>query len=160
MISVRHCFLLIALSCAGLITTALYMEHVMGLVPCYLCIVQRVFVIVTGALALLAFAHNPATTGTRVYGALTAISAFSGSGFSIRQLWLQSLPEDQVPACGPPADYLMDSFSLAEWLPMLLQGDGNCAKVDWTFLSLSIAGWMLIIFQALAFFALWQTVRR
>jgi len=84
----------------------------------------------------------------------------AGSGFSIRQLWLQSLPEDQVPACGPPADYLMESFSFFEWLPMLLKGDGNCAKVDWTFLSLSIAGWMLIMFICLALFSLWQAVRR
>ena len=160
MIASRHCFLLIALACAGLIATALYMEHVVGLVPCYLCIVQRAFVILTGVIALLAFVHNPAALGMRVYGSLAALSAVTGSGFSIRQLWLQSLPEDQVPACGPSADYLMGSFSPAEWLPMLLRGDGNCAKVDWTFLGLSIAGWMLIMFIGLGLFALWQVFRR
>jgi len=160
MISIRQSFLLIALVCAGLIIIALYMQYIMGLEPCYLCIVQRVFVIATGAVALLAFLHNPSRTGTRIYGILATLTALAGSGFSIRQLWLQSLPEDQVPACGPPADYLMDSFSFSEWLPMLLKGDGNCAKVDWTFLSLSIAGWMLIMFMCLAVFAFWQTLRR
>jgi len=159
MISVRHCFLLIALACAGLITTALYMEHAMGLVPCYLCIVQRAFVILTGTVALIAYLHNPGRVGSRIYGSLAAISAFTGSGFSIRQLWLQSLPEDQVPACGPSADYLMETFAVGDWLPLLLRGDGNCAKVDWTFLGLSIAGWMLIMFVGLGLFALWQVFR-
>jgi len=160
MISIRQSFLLIALACAGLIMVALYMQYVMGLEPCYLCIVQRVFVIITGVVALLAVVHNPSKTGIRIYGVITAVAALAGSGFSIRQLWLQSLPEDQVPACGPPADYLMESFSFFEWLPILLKGDGNCAKVDWTFLSLSIAGWMLIMFICLALFSLWQAVRR
>lgn len=160
MIAVRQCFLLLSLACAGLIATALYMQYAMGLEPCYLCIVQRVFVVVTGAVALLAFIHNPGLAGTRVYAGLTAVSAFAGAGFSTRQVWLQSLPADQVPACGPPADYLFSSFSFAEWLPILLRGDGNCAKVDWTFLGLSIAGWMLIIFVAMAFLALWQALRR
>ncbi len=159
MISIRTSFLLIAGACGALIATALFMQYVMGLEPCYLCIVQRVFVIVTGVIALLAFLHNPGKTGVRVYALLTALAAFAGSGFSIRQLWLQSLPEDLVPACGPPADYLFDSFSFAEWLPLLLKGDGNCAKVDWTFLGLSIAGWMLVCFVALGLFSLFQLYR-
>ncbi|MCK9563941.1 MAG: disulfide bond formation protein B [Bacteroidales bacterium] len=157
--SSRQIFLLIALACAALMGVALYMEHVMKLVPCYLCIVQRVFVITTGVIALLAALHNPGTAGIRAWGLLTALAAAAGSGFSIRQLWLQSLPEDQVPACGPPADFLMDRFSLAEWLPMLLQGDGNCAKVDWSFLGLSIAGWLLVCFAGIILLSLWQVAR-
>lgn len=160
MLTVRQCFILIAAACAGLIATALYMQYGLGLEPCYLCIVQRVFVVLVGVIALAAVLHNPGLKGRRTYAGLTALAAFSGSGFSIRQLWLQSLPEDRVPACGPPADYLFDSFSFAEWLPILLKGDGNCAKVDWTFLSLSIAGWMLIMFVCLGLFALWQVVRK
>ena len=160
MISPRHCFLLIVLGCAALIGTALFMQHVMGLEPCYLCIVQRGFVIGTGVTAALAFFHNPGVTGRRVYAVLTAVCAFTGAGFSIRQLWLQSLPEEQVPACGPPADYLFDSFSMSEWLPILLKGDGNCAEVQWTFLGLSIPGWMLVCFVVLGLFALYQAFRK
>ncbi|KJS04956.1 MAG: disulfide bond formation protein DsbB [Gammaproteobacteria bacterium BRH_c0] len=155
----RHIFALISLGCALLMAIALFMQYVMHLTPCYLCIVQRVFVIATGVIALIAFLHNPHTTGIRVYGGLVALAAAGGSGFSIRQLWLQSLPEDQVPACGPPADYLFDSFSFAEVLPLLLKGDGNCAKVDWSFLGLSIAGWLLVCFAAMILLALWQVVR-
>ena len=155
----RQVFLLIALGCAALMGIALYMEHVMGLVPCYLCIVQRVFVITTGVIALIAAIHNPGNSGIRLWGLLTAVAAAAGSGFSIRQLWLQSLPEDQVPACGPPADFLMDRFSVGEWLPMLLQGDGNCAKGDWSFLGLSIAGWLLVCFAGIILLSLWQVIR-
>lgn len=157
--SSRQVFLLIFLACAALMGVALYMEHVMKLVPCYLCIVQRVFVVVTGVIALIAVLHNPGATGIRVWGVLTALAAAGGSGFSIRQLWLQSLPADQVPACGPPADFLMNSFSLGEWLPLLLQGDGNCAKVDWSFLGLSIAGWLLVCFAAIILASLWQVAQ-
>lgn len=155
----RLVFLLIFVTCAAVLLAALYMQHVMGLVPCYLCIVQRVFFVATGAVALVAALHNPGTAGIRVYGTLTALAAIGGGGFAIRQLWLQSLPEDQVPACGPPADYLFDTFSFGEVLPLLLKGDGNCAKVDWTFLGLSIAGWSLVVFAGLALLALWQVAR-
>ena len=155
----RHCFLLISLACAALIASALYMQHVMGLNPCYLCIVQRSFVIATGIIALVGFLHNAGKIGTRLYGLLTALTAFTGAGFAIRQLWLQSLPEDQVPACGPPADYLMDSFSMAEWLPLLLKGDGNCAEVQWTLLGLSIPAWTLLCFVVIGLFCLAQCWR-
>src|SRR5690606_28451784 len=92
--------------CAALLGVALYMEHVMGLTPCYLCIVQRVFVLLTGLVLLAAALHDPGRIGQRIYAGLGALSALLGGGFSTRQLWLQSLPADQVPACGPPADYL------------------------------------------------------
>lgn len=155
----RTFFALIALACGLLMAIALYMQYIMNLTPCYLCIVQRVFVIATGVIALIAFLHNPHPAGIRVYGGLTALTAAAGGGFSIRQLWLQSLPEDLVPACGPPADYLFDSFSFVEVLPLLLKGDGNCAVVDWTFLGLSIAGWLLVCFAGMILLALWQVAR-
>ena len=74
--------------------------------------------------------------------------------FSGKQLWLQSLPEDQVPACGPPADYLFEVLDFSEALSMLLQGDGNCAEVQWTLLGISIPGWTLLGFVVLVIMAL------
>lgn len=155
--SSRQVFLLMFVACLSLILVALYMQYVMELTPCYLCITQRVFVMLTGGIALLAFLHN---RGLRIYGALTALSALSGSFFSGKQLWLQSLPEDQVPACGPPAEYLFDVFSFNQAVGMLLRGDGNCAEVQWTFLGLSIPGWTLICFLGLAALGIWQVVRK
>lgn len=155
--SSRQISLFICIACLLLILVALFMQHVMGLNPCYLCITQRVFVMLTGGIALLAFLHN---RGLQIYGGLTALSALGGSFFSGKQLWLQSLPEDQVPACGPPAEYLFDVFSFNEALGMLLRGDGNCAEVQWTFLGLSIPGWTMICFVGLAALGIWQMVRR
>ncbi|RLA48304.1 MAG: disulfide bond formation protein B [Gammaproteobacteria bacterium] len=151
--------LFIFIVAAALIGVALFMQHVMGLEPCYLCIVQRVFIILTGFIALLAYLHNPARAGRRVYGGATALIALSGGAFSIRQLWLQSLPEDKVPACGPPAEYLFDAFPLMEALPILLRGDGNCAQVQWTLFNVSIPGYTLMAFSGLALLGLWQLMR-
>ena len=144
----RKIFLLILVLCVAMTTTALYMEHVLGLQPCYLCITQRVFVLLVAAVALLALLHDPAVSGRKLYSALTAALALGGGFFSGKQLWLQSLPEDQVPACGPPAEYLFEVLDLGEALSLLLQGDGNCAEVQWTLLGISIPGWTLLGFLA------------
>ena len=160
MLSPRNTNLVIALACAGLIAAALFLQHMLDLTPCYLCIVQRVLVIATGVIATLAFIHHPGRGGQHCYAAATGISALAGAGFALRQLWLQSLPADRVPACGPPADYLFDVFSLGEALPMLLQGDGNCAQVQWTLFNLSIPAWTLMAFAGLALLSLWQLLRK
>jgi len=146
--------------CAALLGVALYMEHVMGLTPCYLCIVQRVFVLLTGLVLLAAALHDPGRIGQRIYAGLGALSALLGGGFSTRQLWLQSLPADQVPACGPPADYLFDALPWADALGMLLRGDGNCAEIQWTLWGISIPGWTLMAFAALLALCLMQGLRR
>lgn len=158
--SPRTLNLLIFLAAAGLIVVALIMQYALGLEPCYLCIVQRVFVILTGVIALTAWLHNPGLTGRRVYGAVIILSSISGGFFSIRQLRLQSLPEDLVPACGPPADYLFDAFPLIEVMPILLRGDGNCALVQWSLFGVSIPGFTLIAFSGLALLGLFQLIRK
>ena len=158
--SPRNLNLLIFLATLTLIGVALFMQHAMGLEPCYLCIVQRAFFILTGLIALLAFVHDPGKKGVRFYGATTTLSAIAGGGFSIRQLWLQSLPEDLVPACGPPAEYLFDAFPLIEVIPVLLRGDGNCAEVQWSLLGISIPGYTLAAFGCLALLGLWQLLRK
>ena len=77
-----------------------------------------------------------------------------------RHLWLQSLPEDEVPACGPGLDYLMDIFPLSDVIRMVLQGDGSCAEVVWSFMGLSLPGWTLVGFIALAVLGCFQVLRR
>lgn len=151
------CLFLIATS---MILVALYMQYQMDLTPCYLCIVQRGFVILTGLIALLAVIHNPGSKGEKRYAVATSISALTGAGFSIRQLWLQSLPEEKVPACGPPADYLFDALPIGEALSMLLSGDGNCAEVQWTFLNFSIPAWTLVAFAAMVLLSGYQLLRK
>ena len=136
------------------------MQYQMDMKPCALCITQRVFVVLTGVFAFLAFLHNPGLSGRRVYVGLGVVAAAIGAAFSGRHMWLQSLPEDLVPACGPDLEYLLETFPLMEALEVLLRGDGNCAEVSWTFLSLSIPAWTLVAFVGLILINLWQAVRR
>ena len=155
----RVIFLIVFLGCVGLMSVALYMQHILELEPCNLCILQRVMVIVVALSALIAAIHGSKDLGIKVYGSLIALSATIGGGISSRQLWLQSLPEDQVPACGASLDYLLDVFSLTEALSMVLAGDGECAKILWRFLGISIPGWTLIGFMGLAAIGLFQIMR-
>lgn len=158
--STRLTFLIIFLGCTGLILVGFYMQYVMDLHPCPLCITQRVFIVAVGLTGLLAFIVNPKRLGTRIFSFLGLLFAVIGGSFSARQLWLQSLPEDEVPACGPSLDYMLDNFPLTEALSLLLRGDGNCAEVTWTFLGVSIPGWTLVAFIGLALFNIWQMFRR
>lgn len=158
--SIRQTNLIVFLGCAASMLVAAYMEHVMGLAPCPLCITQRVFMVLVGVLALLAFLHNPGKSGRRIYAGLGVLAAIIGGGFSSRQLWLQSLPEDQVPACGPGLAYMFESYPFMEAFEVLMRGDGNCAKVDWSLLGISIAGWTLVAFIVLALINIYQLVRK
>ena len=127
-----------------------FLQYIEGLEPCPLCITQRFFLFISGCLGLLAFLHNPTKVGTRVYSVIGSLMAMAGAGFATRQLYLQSLPADQAPACGPSIDFIFQTFPLADALSILLRGDGNCAEVAWRFLGLSIPGWTVIAFTCIA----------
>lgn len=156
----RITFLLVFLAVVFLLGAAFYLEYVRGLEPCPLCITQRVMLLGVGLVSLLAFLHNPATIGRRIYGLLVSVWALGGLYFSGRQLWLQSLPEDQVPACGPGISYMLESFPVSDVIKTLLTGDGNCAEVQWTLMGLSIPGWAAAGFIGLIAFGAWQAFRR
>ena len=149
----------VAFGCAAMMGIALYMEHVMLLEPCPLCVMQRVMVISVGTVCLLAFIHGPRGPGLRLYGGVALICAVAGGGLSSRQLWLQSLPADQVPACGASLDYLMEVFPLTEVLAMVLSGDGTCAEVKWSLLGITIPGGTLLGFIGLGSVMTWQILR-
>ncbi|MDA0790705.1 MAG: disulfide bond formation protein B [Proteobacteria bacterium] len=157
--SSRWIFWLIAVGSAGVMAGALFMQYQMALEPCPLCILQRVMVIAAGAIALVAAIHHPGETGIRVYGTLVVLMSIIGGAISTRQLWLQSLPPDEVPACGPGLDYLLDVFPLTEVLAKVLSGDGSCAEVLWTLFGISIPGWALLGFIGLAALGLLQMLR-
>ena len=139
---------------------AYYLEHQLELTPCPLCMSQRVFVVLAGLIALLAALHNPAGWGRRVYGGLCAVAAITGAAIAARHVWLQHLPEDQVPACGPPLEYMLETLPFSETLSLVLMGDGNCADTVWTLLGFSIPEQTLALFAALLVVSAWQTLRR
>jgi len=160
MVSRRPLFVAGFLFCAGLIATALYFQYVRELEPCPLCILQRVVVMAIGAVMLVAAIHNPGRLARRIYGALTVLISGIGVAIAARHVWLQSLPPDQVPECGPGLDYILSSFPFREGLSMILQGSGECAEIHWTFLGLTIPGWNLVIFCGVLLFGLYLIFAR
>src|SRR5690606_13753857 len=133
-------------ACLFLIGAALYLQHVDGLEPCPLCILQRLAIIALGVVFLLGAVHNPRRFGRRVYAVFVALFAAAGGAVAARHVWLENLPEDQVPACGPGLDYIMGNFPLSRALELVLRGSGECAEVAWRMFGLSIPGWTLIAF--------------
>lgn len=142
----RLIFLLAFVVPAVLLAVAFYMEYVMGLEPCPLCWLQRFAFMAVGLVGLIALLHNPGNVMGRVYGLLLAVFAGIGVGLAGRQLWLQSLPPDQVPACGPSVEYMLEVFPLMDVLMTAMRGTGDCAVVSWRFLGLSIPGWTAVFF--------------
>jgi disulfide bond formation protein DsbB len=134
------------LVCAGLIGWALWLQYGEGLEPCPLCMFQRVCVIAVGVLFLVAAVHNPERPGAALYALLTLLVAGAGAGFAGRQIWLQALPKDQVPACGMGLSYMMESMPWLDVFTRVLKGTGECAEKAWVFLGLSIAGWTFVFF--------------
>ncbi len=154
---------LLFLACTFLMMFAFFLEYVKDLEPCPLCMSQRIVVIAVGLIALLAAVHNPLKVGAKVYGALVALIASAGAALATRQLWLQSLPEDEIPACGPGLSYIvenMEYFPMQEVLTMMLSGTGDCAEVQWVFLGLSIPGWTLLVFISMIIIGIIQLMRR
>ncbi|MEC7119311.1 MAG: disulfide bond formation protein B [Pseudomonadota bacterium] len=140
---------------------ALYLQHGQGLEPCPLCVFQRVGLMGMGAVALVAALHNPnARWARRVYAGLASLSILWSVGVAGRHVWLQNLPPDQVPACGPGLDYWMEVFPLRDVLSKVLSGSGECAEIDWTLLGLSLPVWSLTFFSVLLLVCLWQLFRR
>jgi disulfide bond formation protein DsbB len=140
--------------CVGLMLAALVLQHSLNLEPCPLCIFQRAFVIGLGVVMLIGALHNPKGVGRKVYGALVLLFAVAGVVVAGRHVWLQHLPADEVPDCGPGLQYMLDAFPLSETLELVFKGSGECAEVQWTFLSLSIPEWTLIVFLGLCAFAM------
>lgn len=147
-------------ACAGLMAYALYAEHVLLLMPCPLCVFQRMAVIALGVVFLVAALHHPRGGGRRVYAILVLLAAGAGVGVAGRHVWLQNLPPDQVPSCGPGFDYIIDSFPLSEALRLIFTGSGECADVDWSFLGLSMPAWVVISVAMIGAAGIWNNLRR
>ncbi len=136
-------------ACVGLMAYALYAEHALGLEPCPLCVFQRIAVIVLGVVFLVAALHDPGRIGARVYGGLQGVAALAGAGVAVQHLRVQATAGEQVAACGPDLGTTMTAFPLHEALGMVFSGSGDCAEIDWSFLGLSMPGWVLVSALAL-----------
>lgn len=140
-------------ACAALLAAAWYLEAVEGMNPCPLCWFQRAAVAAVGVIFLLAFLHGPRRWGAWVYALLLGIASASGIALAARHLWLQSLPADEVPTCGPGLDYMMDALPFWTTVQEVLSGSGECAEVD-RLLGLTLPVWTLAAFVLLGGWAL------
>jgi disulfide bond formation protein DsbB len=145
----RVAYLLGFLVCAALMGWALWLQFGEDLEPCPLCMFQRVAVCAVGLVFLIAFLHNPRRGGAIGYALATLAIAGVGAALATRQVWLQALPPDQVPACGMGLSYMMDTMPFIDVILRTLQGSGECADTGWVLLDLSIAGWSLVFFIAM-----------
>jgi len=140
------------LACLGLLGYAWYAQRVLGLEPCPLCIFQRVGVAACGLLFLLAGLHDPGSTGARIYGSAVLLAAGATMAVAARHVWIQHLPEGAVPSCGASLNYLLQVFPLADVIRKVLSGSGECARVTWRLLGLSMPGWVLLAAAGLGAF--------
>ena len=143
------------IACAGLMGIAVYLQYVVGIEPCPLCVMQRIAVIATGIVFLAAAIHHPGRLGGRIYGALIAVVSLTGTVVAGRHVWLQYLPADKRPSCGPGLEYLFGTFGPLEAVGRIFRGSGECGSVDWTLLGLSIPHWTLFAFIV---FTVWAAV--
>ncbi len=149
-------FLITGVSCFLMLGIGAYFQFVEHLEPCPLCISQRIMILLLGILLLTAAIHNPKYRGIRRYSILATLVAIGGGSISARHVWIQHLPANEVPECGPGLSYIFENFPLTETLKLMLSGTGECAKVDWSLFGISIPGWTLLAFLILATISLLQ----
>ena len=156
-LSVRQVLLLVCVGCVALLAFGLYLQHVQGLEPCPMCIVQRYALLLVALIAGLAATAR--RKGAHTGGALLMmlVAAF-GAFVAARQSWLQWYPPE-VSSCGRDLYGMIENFSLQRAIPMIFRGGGDCTKVDWTFLGGSIANWSFVCFAGIVLVSVWLVMR-
>ncbi len=145
---------------AALLACGYYLQYFEGQDPCPLCLLQRGFYYAIGLVLLAGAIHGPGRLGARLYAIAAFAFAAGGLATAARHVWLQHLPPEQVPACGPDLFFMLDNLPFGRTLQLLLRGSGQCAEVHWRFLGLSIAEWSLAWFAIFAGYAIWLGIRR
>ena len=143
-------------ACAALLAYAVFAQYGQFYEPCPLCIFQRVAMAAVGIIGLAAALHAPkGAAGRRAWGILAFLAAAIGAAIAARHVWLQHLPPEKVPACGPGLSFMLESMpSYLDVVKKVLAGSGECAEVNWTFLGFSMPEWTLLVFVLLAIGAL------
>lgn len=144
----RRLFALVCAACIALLAFGLYLQHVVGLEPCPMCIVQRYALVIVALLAAAtAFASKKPALVTGA--AALVVTSAAGAFVAARQSYLQLYPPE-IASCGRDLYGMIETFPLKRAIPMIFKGSGDCTKIDWTFLGLSIANWSFLCFVAIA----------
>ena len=146
--STRQIMGAVVLACLGLLGFGLYLQHVVGLEPCPMCIVQRYALVLIAGVAAIGAAVKAPRLHTLLSVLLLLLGVF-GAFVAARQSWLQWYPPEFA-SCGRDFYGMIESFPLQRAIPMIFKGSGDCTAVDWTFLGGSIANWSFLWFLAMA----------
>jgi len=156
LLSARRIFLLAVILVVVAMASALYLQYAVGLMPCPLCVIQRMGYIAAAIFALLAALVARGTLMRPLLGFLAIISAVAGGGVAAWHAWLLAYPPESL-SCGRPFEWFSDDFPLVTWLPKLFRGDGDCLAVDWKFLGLGVPQLSALAFLALTALLVWAT---
>jgi len=154
----RRRLALVCAACVAMLAFGLYLQHGVGLEPCPMCIVQRyalVLVAIVAGVTALATRKSLLVTGSGLMAVLSGLGAFVAA----RQSFLQWYPPE-IASCGRDLYGMIETFPLKRAIPMIFKGSGDCTKIDWTFLGLSIANWSFVCFVVIAVLAIALVVRR
>src|SRR5574343_567818 len=109
---------------------------------------------------LAAAAHNPGAFGRKVYAALAGLSTVAGLAVAGRHVAIQLAPADQLSFCGGMGlDYMLEAMPLTEVLVTVFKGSGECAKIDWQFLGLSMPMWTLVLYAGFLSLAVYSAFK-
>lgn len=154
---------LVIMAVIGMSFALFFLQRYMGFSPCPLCIFQRIGLMIMGGFALIAAIFD---SKSKIVRLLLWLGSLAGIGWAAvvagRHVWLQHLPADQVPSCGPGLDYWLDTLPMQQVLKEVFAGSGECASIEWTFMGLSIPEQSLILFSVLILvhlLILWRIVR-
>ncbi|MEI7515338.1 MAG: disulfide bond formation protein B [Betaproteobacteria bacterium] len=153
----RRLGLVVSVGCVALLAFGLYLQHVVGLEPCPMCIVQR-YALVLVALVAAWLATRTSRLAHVSSGVVLLVVCGFGAFVAARQSWLQWYPP-QALSCGRDLYGMIENFPLQRVIPMVFKGSGDCSVVDWTFLGGSIANWSFLCFCTIGGLALLLAVR-
>lgn len=156
----RHTNLLGVAACAGALGFALFAQYGLKLTPCHLCIFQRVLVLGLGLVFLAAALHDPGRVGARIYALLISIAATATAATAGRHVWIQMQPPGSVPGCGADLDFMLEVFPLMQVIIKVFKAGGECAKIDFSFLGVSMPGWVLVFAVIIGAAGVWGNWRR
>ena len=146
---IRIIFLTVFLICAGSLVYAVYLQLVKNLLPCPICVAQRLSYWVIGLTAIVAIAHNPRSLGRRLYSGVMMIAALLGGVVATRHSWLVRYPDSFE--CGISSEEkFLNSLPIARWWPTMFEANGDCSESSWEFMSLTIPDWSAILFILMA----------
>ena len=160
MLTRRQGNLVLACAAAAAVVYAFYAQFGLDLVPCHLCIFQRVTLAAMAVVFMLASLFSRPGAPGALFTALVGITGIATVATAGRHVWIQAQPAGSVPACGADLAFMMDVFPLTDVILKVFKAGGECAKVDWTFLGLSMPAWVLVLAIALTAAGAWINLRR